>query len=164
MTIRMFGVVSVLSAATLLLGACTGGSTPGATEAAIKTDISSSTPSAQNRTATETYKMHAESLQKLARPSQILSEVESDGSGKLPIREVPAGFDSVGFMVSCEGSSTWDIALSSGTKLGGSDCGDDSSVMSNISVLRTDLGAKEVQLELSKEVKAWATIFATNRP
>lgn len=162
MTIRTLGVVSILSAATLLLGACTSGSTSEATEPAIKTDNSPSTPTAQK--ATETYKMHSESLQNLAMPSQVLSKVQSDGSGQLPISEVPAGFDSVGFMVSCEGSSTWDIALSSGTKLGGSDCGDDSSVTSNISVLSKDLGAKEVQLELSDDVKAWVTIFATNRP
>lgn len=155
MTKRTLGVVSILAAATLLLGACTSGST-------TATDSSPSTSSAPN--AAEAYKVHAESLQSFAKPSQVLSEVESDGSSQLSINKVPAGFDSVGFMVSCEGSSTWDIALSSGTKLGGSDCGDDSSFVSSISVLSKDLGAKEVQLELSGDVKAWVTIFATNRP
>lgn len=156
--------ISGLTLISLLLVSCTGVSTPAATDPAEMTGSSPVSPDSADSTTTDIYKMHSESVQRLAKSSRVIGEVESIGSIELPIGEVPTGFDSVGFMVSCEDSSSWDIVLSSGVRIGASDCGADAGGIASVSILQKELNAIEVHLELCENVKAWTTIFATNEP
>ncbi|WP_141392997.1 hypothetical protein [Glutamicibacter sp. BW77] len=158
----IFGAASGIAIAILLLSACTSSSTSETAAPVTTPDNSSTSPSSTVLDSAGVYKRHSESIQRLSAGNQILSEVEGNGSVQLTIGEVPDGFDSVGFIVSCEGSSSWDIALSSETNIGGSDCGDDAAAETSLSILRKELDNQEVRLELREKVKVWATVFATN--
>ena len=162
MTKRIFGLISLTSALVLTLSACTTSTSATISSEKAVEQIPSSTASASPEQSPDLLKEHAEILGQSYEPFQILNEVKSVGSTTLRIGKLPEGCDSVGFMISCEPTSEWNVLLPSGAKAGSSDCDSNSGFFASISVPKQQINADEVQLELTEKVPVWVTVFATN--
>ncbi|MFJ2618873.1 hypothetical protein [Glutamicibacter sp. NPDC087344] len=101
-------------------------------------------------------------MSKFEEPTEVVSQVEVRGSALLELGDLPAEYDSVGFIVSCTEPSSWEIEFSDGTSIKGSDCGDaNSGGTDSVSVTIGQLREETARLKTSDDVDVWATVFAT---
>ncbi len=147
----------VLSAS---LSACTVTNEP--PQASPSHDATTPASSPSESASVSPFETHSEYLSKFEEPTEVVSQVEGLGSAILEIGDLPAEYDSVGFIVSCTEPSSWEIQFSDGTSLGGSDCGDaNSSGTDSVSVPIGQLREETARLKISDDVDVWATVFAT---
>lgn len=156
------GVLVGFMAASLVLTGCTNSDKDSASSAEPGPTAN---PVGEEQSSVARFEEHKKLIEDFDDPSEIVSQVESNGSVKLRIGDLPARYDSVGFMVSCTGTSEWEVQFSNGSSFGGSNCGDDvPGSTASISLPITQLTEEEAWLDIEGEVKVWATVFATNEP
>lgn len=158
MTKRLFGIISLASVIALALSSCSPSTSP---ETALG-EIPSSDTSASTSESPDPLKKHAEFLAQSEDSFQILNETHSVGSTTLRLGDLPGGFDSVGFIISCDATSPWEIILLGGSKTGASGCDSNSEIYTSLSTPAHQINTNEVQLEFKEPVGVWVTVYATN--
>lgn len=116
MKIDIYGLLAGLATVSLALTGCTNS---GESDSASSPCTSTATTRVISETADGSpFEEHKTFIDAFVEPSEIISQVEGNGSVDLPVGDLPAKFDSVGFMVSCTGSAEWEIEFSNGSSIG----------------------------------------------